>query len=123
MEKKGKTEKPVNVSLGIDSIARSYLAVHAKGVTIRMDYGKKTFNESEVYGRTSTTRAVELKRYPMKDGSYAEEFVQAVVKCQEGHMLHFIGLSVHDRTLIWPTAKISEKLISNSCSNWESPLY
>lgn len=108
--------KLLNINMGIDSMAKSYLAVHAKGVTFRMDYGKKSFPDSEVYFRTSTTKSVELKRYPLKDGSYAEEFVQAIIKCKDGQKFFFLGLSAHGKIIIWPTSKIREKLLVESCS-------
>lgn len=100
----------VNINMGIDSMAKSYLAVHSKGVTFRMDYGKKHFPESVVYDRFGTIPSIELRRYELKDGTFADEFVQAVMKTGEGKRIHFLGLRAHGKFLIWPSSKIRAKI-------------
>lgn len=105
----------ININQGIDSIAKSYLAVHSKGVTFKMDYGKKHFPDSKVYDRFGTIPSIELKRYPLKDGTYAEEFVQAVMKTWDGRRIHFLGLRTGEKFLIWPFTKIRSKMSEYLC--------
>lgn len=109
-------KKLTNINMGIDSMAKNYLAVHAKGIRLNMDYGKKVFPESEVNSRTGPIGSIELKRYPLNDGTCAEEFVQAILKDEEGKKLYFLGLEAHGKILIWPVAKIREKICSQICS-------
>lgn len=106
----------VNINMGIDSMAKSCLAVKAEGVTFNMDYGKKHFPDSETYSRVGTVPSIELKRYKMKDGGFAEEFVQAVVKTKDGRRLHFLGLNINGTNKIWPMSKMRERIIKETCS-------
>lgn len=110
-------KKLVNINMGIDSMAKSYLAMHGKGVTFHMDYGKKHFPDSETYSRVGQIPSVELKRYPLKEGGFAEEFVQAIMKTHDGRRIYFLGLNVNGTNKIWPTSKIREKLKKEICSN------
>ena len=110
-------KKTVNINMGIDSMAKNYLAVNAKGVTFRMDYGKKSFPDSETYSRVGQVPSVELKRYPLNDGGFAEEFVQAIMKTNDGRRIYFLGLSISGGVKIWPTSKIREKMKKEVCSN------
>lgn len=106
----------ININMGIDSMAKSYLALKSEGVTFNMDYGKKHFPDSETYHRTGTVPSIELKRYPLKDGGFAEEFIQAVIKTNDGRRLHFLGLNVNGTNKIWPMSKMREKIIKETCS-------
>ena len=116
-EGKKKMAQLININMGIDSMAKSFLTVHSKGVTFEMKRGKKHFPDSEVYSRVGEIPSVELRRYPLKDGTFAEEFVQAAMKIEDGRRLYFLGLRAHDKNMIWPSSKIRSKIIGEICSN------
>ncbi len=109
-------KKRISINMGIDSMANSFLAVNSEGVTFQMSHGKKHFPENTVYSRTGRIPCIELRRYPLKDGTFAEEFVQAAVRLQDGRILYFLGLNAKDRTMIWPSSKIRSKISQEICS-------
>lgn len=100
----------VNINMGIDSMAKSYLDMKSQGVTLNMNHGKKHFPENEVYHRVGNIPSIELKRYPLKDGTFAEEFVQAVIKTGDGRRLYFLGLNAGSKNIIWPLTKMRSKI-------------
>ena len=106
----------ININMGIDSTAKGYLALNAKGVTFMMDHGKESIPDSETYSRVGDIPSVELKRYPLKEGGYAEEFVQAIIKAEDGRRLYFLGLNSGGRTMIWPMSKLRTKISNELCS-------
>jgi len=105
-----------NINIGIDSMAKSYLAVHAKGVTFNMSSGKKHFPDSTTYSTVGNFRNIELKRYPLKNGGFAEEFVQAIINTENGLRLHFLGLNANGINKIWPISKMRERIAKEICS-------
>lgn len=102
--------------MGIDSMAKHYLAAKAKGVTFMMENGKKVFPDKDVNGRTGRIPSVEFHRYPLKDGGYAQEFLQNKVEMEDGRILHFLGLKADGKTLIWPSSKIRRAVLEAKCN-------
>lgn len=110
-------KKRININMGIDSMAKSFLSVNSEGVTFRMSTGKKHFPNSTVYSRVGQIPSIELKRYNLKGGTFADEFVQASFTLDDGRVVYFLGLNANGKIMIWPSSKIRSKIYGEICSN------
>lgn len=92
----------VNINVGIDSIAKTYLKVK-----------ENRDHEPIVYGSTGTLNSIKLHRYKLKDGTEAEEYLQIVIPNSNGQNIYFLALKTEKRNFEWPSEKIRKKLLKN----------
>lgn len=88
-----------NINVGLDEIAKTYLK-------IKIDPEFKPLLVSSA----GSLKSIKLHRYKLKDGTYAEEFLQLILENKNGQNLYFIGLKRNSKTFVWSGEKINKKL-------------
>lgn len=89
----------IDINAGLDSIAEIYL--------------KKKIDEEykcRVIGVTGELNQINLHRYRLIDGSYAEEYLQYFAKSEYEQFIYFLGLKTSKKYFKWPAEKIIKKL-------------
>ena len=89
----------INVNMGLESYAKYYLETQIS------DNSK-----SVVYSRTGPLKEINLYRHKLKNGTYAEEFLQYFAESNYGQTIFFIGLHTHKKDIVWPSKKIIKVL-------------
>lgn len=89
----------VNVSAGIDLVGQLYLEKFIDKVS-----------EKEVIEIIGGYKPIKIYRYKLKNGSYANEYLQFISESVHGQIIHFIGLKIGKRDFQWKTKKILNTL-------------
>lgn len=89
----------ININAGLDSIAKIYLE-------------KKIDSEFkiEIIGVLDDKNRINLHRYKLLDGTYAEEYLQYFTELDYDQCIYFLGLKTNKRYFKWPSEKIIKKL-------------
>lgn len=97
---------------GLTSEAREFLKLNAKTYLHKFhnDFGECQVLKplTEEISRTGMFEEIEVKRYELKDGSYAEEYVQAD-PWHSGPVI-FMGLKTKDKNFEWTEEEINDRI-------------
>lgn len=84
--------------MGLDTIAKTYIKQKADPDV-----------EPIICGRTGNLNSIKLNRYELKDGTFAYEYLQMVLKNNKGQSVYFLGLKTDKRSFDWPAEKMLKK--------------